>query len=133
MKKTKHKLLIEQMDRKLAVFKTLSNTQAPASGWIHNIRTTLKMSLRQLGNRLKMAPQSVKELETREANGSITINSLKEAGKALDMQLVYGFIPKNDSLEQMIEKRAAEIARSIVERTSHTMTLEKINRTLLNG
>jgi hypothetical protein len=40
------------------------------------------------------------------------------------MQLVYGFISKHDSLEQMIEKRAKELALEIVIRTNNTMTLE---------
>jgi hypothetical protein len=40
------------------------------------------------------------------------------------MKLVYGFIPKTGSLEQMIEKRALEIASEIVQRTSASMKLE---------
>jgi len=40
------------------------------------------------------------------------------------MQLVYGFIPKGQSIEDMIEKRAIEIAKDIVLRTSNTMQLE---------
>ena len=40
------------------------------------------------------------------------------------MKLVYGFIPKELSIEEMIEKRAFEIAKDIVMRTSNTMQLE---------
>jgi predicted DNA-binding mobile mystery protein A len=66
----------------------------------------------------------MKEIEQREKDGSITLKNLREAGKALDMELVYGFIPKEESLEKMIEKKAYEIAREIVMRTSHSMMLE---------
>lgn len=124
MEYAKQKLLIEQLNKKLLPFRHLENTIVPQKGWIHTIRTTLKMSLRQLGNRLKISAQSVKEIEDRESSGSITIKTLKEAGKALDMRLVYGFIPKNKSIEQMIEQRAFEIASDIVMRTSGTMKLE---------
>jgi len=125
MKKTKqHKLVIEQLDKKLQSFKSLQAIAIPTAGWIHAIRTALKMSLRQLGNRLSITPQSVKEIEQREKDGSITLKNLREAGKALDMQLIYGFIPKEESLEKMIEKKAYEIAREIVMRTSHSMMLE---------
>jgi predicted DNA-binding mobile mystery protein A len=120
----KQKLLIEQIDRKLMTFKPLEKTVMPEKGWIHTIRTSLKMSLRQMGNRLNMSAQSVKEIETRESIGSITIKSLREAGKALDLRLVYGFVTKHESLEQMIEKRAYEIASDIVMRTSQSMKLE---------
>jgi predicted DNA-binding mobile mystery protein A len=121
----KQRLIIEQADKKLAVFTSLNTVTIPDKGWIHTIRTALKMSLRQLGKRLKMSPQSVNEIEERESNGSITLKSLKDAGAALDLQLVYGFIPKEKSLEEMIEKRAYEIARDIVLRTSNTMQLEE--------
>ncbi len=82
------------------------------------------MSLRQLGNRLAISPQSVKETEERETNGSITIKRLKEVGRALEMKFVYGFIPQSYSIEEMVEKRAIEIAKDIVMRTSYTMQLE---------
>jgi predicted DNA-binding mobile mystery protein A len=121
---SKQKLLIEQADRKLAAFNAVKSLTIPQNGWVHTIRTAIKMSLRQLGNRLNISPQSVKELEEREANGSITIKSLREVGAALDMRLVYGFIPKNNSIQEMIEKRAIEVASEIVARTSQTMQLE---------
>lgn len=118
-----NKLVIQHLDKKLQAFKSLPFT-IPASGWIHAIRTALNMSLRQLGNRLSITPQSMKELEQREKDSSITLKSLKEAGKALNMQLIYGFIPLEKSLETMLENRAHEIAKEIVLRTSHNMMLE---------
>ncbi len=118
------KLLIEQVDRKLKAFKPLEKLIIPQKGWILTIRTALKMSLRQLGNRLNMSAQGVKDLEKREAHGTVSINSLREVANALDMKLVYGFIPQGESIEEMIEKRANVIAREIVMRTSHTMKLE---------
>ena len=123
IKSKNNKLLISQTDKKLLVFSKLDIT-IPSGGWIHAIRTALKMSLRQMGNRLSIAPQSVKEIEQREKDSSITLKNLREAGKALNMQLVYGFVPKEESLEKMIEKKAYEIAKEIVMRTSHSMLLE---------
>lgn len=124
MKNNKQNLLIEQVDRKLNEFKVLDNAVIPSDGWIHTVRVALKMSLRQLGKRLNITSQSVKEIELREANGSITLKTLREAGKALDLKLVYGFVPRNSSIEKMIEDRAYELAQQIVKRTSTTMKLE---------
>ncbi|MEW6467970.1 MAG: mobile mystery protein A [Bacteroidota bacterium] len=120
----KQRLLIEQVDKKLFLFKSVENVSPPQRGWVYAIRTALKMSLRQLAARLKMSAQSVDELEKREANGSITIKTLREVAKAFDLKLVYGFVPKGESIESMIEKRANEKAREIVLRTSNTMKLE---------
>lgn len=121
---TKQQLLIEQTERKLNPFRSLEGIVIPPNGWIHTIRKSIKMSLRQLGNKLSMTAQSVKEMEEREANGVISIKSLNEAAKALDMKLVYGFVSKHESLEKMIEKRAQEIAKEIVFRTNNSMILE---------
>ena len=124
MKYNKQHLLIQQTDKKLEAFKDFKEIVVPQKGWINTFRIALKMSLRQLGNRLRISAQSVKEIEEREASGTITLNSLRDAANAMDMKLVYGFVSKHDSLEQMIEKRAKELATEIVMRTNATMTLE---------
>jgi len=120
----KQKLIIEQVDKKLLEFKSVRNSVIPPKGWIYSIRTALKMSMRQLGNKLNITAQSIKEIEEREENGAITIKSLREAGAVLGMKLVYGFVPHNEKIEKMIEKRAMELAREIVLRTSQSMKLE---------
>jgi predicted DNA-binding mobile mystery protein A len=121
MKNTK-KLQIEQLDRKLAFYVNFPET--PARGWIYAIRTTLKISFRQFAMRLGITPQSAQEIEDREKNGNITLKVLREVASALDMKLVYGFVPRNDSFEKMIEKQALMVARKIVMRTDNTMNLE---------
>lgn len=124
MKNTKQQLVLDQTDKKLVLFQSLQTVVVPPKGWAHTVRTALKMSLRQLGNRMHFSAQNIKQIEEREANGAISINSLREVANALDMQLVYGFVSKHESLEQMIEKRAKELATEIVMRTHNTMTLE---------
>ncbi|QMU63171.1 MAG: mobile mystery protein A [Flavobacteriaceae bacterium] len=124
MKDLKQKLMIEQMDAKLKEFTPLLKNQPPESGWLNAIRTLLKMSFRQFGNRIKVTPQGAEGIEKREKDGSITLRSLEEAGRALNMKLVYGFVPMDGSIEKTIEKRAREIALEIVKTTSNTMALE---------
>jgi predicted DNA-binding mobile mystery protein A len=118
------RLAIQQLDRKLSKLYILKEVNVPPKGWIHAIRTSLNMSLAQLAKRLKITSVSVREIEERERNKTITLKKLNEIAEALDLQLVYGFLPKESSLEKMIEKRAEQIAREIVLRTSHTMALE---------
>lgn len=124
MKLKNSNLVIAQLDKKLWGFSSVQQEIPPTEGWIKTIRTTLNMSLRQLGDRLSITPQSVKDIEKREKQGTITLNTLKDAAKALDMQLVYGFVPLDGSLEKMIERKAYEMATRIVKRTSMTMKLE---------
>ena len=120
----KKSLQLQQLNSKMLVFASLKQVAIPPTGWIKAIRTAIGMSMQQLGNKLNVSKQGILDIEKREKDGSITIKSLKEIARALDMQLVYGFIPKEGSLEKMIEKRATEIALKIVMRTSNTMKLE---------
>jgi len=124
MKKEQKKLLLSQIDKRIAVFSQFKASPPPNSGWINAVRTAIGMSLKQLGKKLSISPQGVKDIERREKDGSITINALKETAASLDMLLVYGFVPKEETLEKTIEKRARQIATRIVRRTSHTMHLE---------
>ncbi len=117
-------LVIRQLDKKLIALQSLQEIQIPASGWINLLRKTLKISLRQLGDKLSITPQSVRDIEIREKEGSITLKAMAEVAEALDMKLVYGFIPKDGSLEKMIERKARKLATNIVHRTSTTMKLE---------
>lgn len=119
------KLIIEQLDRNLVKLSVLKEVGVPSRGWINAIRTALNMSLVQLARRLSKAPVSVKEIEEREQYKTITLKKLIEVGEVLDLQFVYGFIPKELTIEKMIEKRARQVATEIVMRTSHTMKLEE--------
>ena len=120
----KKKLIQEQLDRKIGQFSNLDKIVIPPNGWIYSIRQGLNMSLRQLGQRLSITPQSVKEIEEREKNSSISLKVLKQVALALNMKFVYGFIPMDKTLEKMVERRAEELATQIVERTSIHMNLE---------
>ena len=106
------------------LFKALLNVKSSPKGWINQIRTGLNMSQVQLAKRLGMTAPAIIDLERREAEEAITLKSLREAGEALNLKLVYGFVPKDGSLEAMIEEKAREQATKIIKRTSVTMKLE---------
>ena len=121
---SKKSLQLQQLNNKMLKFATLKQVAIPPTGWIKAIRTAFGMSMLQLGNKLSITKQGIMDIEKREMEGSITIKSLKELGRALDMQLVYGFVPNDGSLDALIERRATELATKIVSRSSNTMTLE---------
>jgi len=118
MKSSKVQFFLDETQDKLNPFFVLKSETKPDNGWVNAIRVSIKMSLRQLGERLHITPQGVKDLEKREKEGAITINTLKEVGRVLDMDLVYGFISRHNSLEDMIEERAREIAEEVILKTS---------------
>ncbi len=122
--RNKKQLLIKQLDQKLEPFRKTEMVQIPDKGWINTIRTTLNMTMAQLGTKLGVTKQGVKRIEESEAKGSISINSLKEVGDVLDLKLVYGFIPKDGSIDNLINTQAVKLARKIVLRTNQNMKLE---------
>lgn len=123
MKNINEKLRIEQLDRKMKAF--LKNSPIPSSvGWIFVTRTALGMSLEQLGKKMGMTAQSVREMELREKDGTISLKSLKQAAKAFGLGLSYGFYPVEANLDKMVKKRSQEVAEKIVLRTHRTMQLE---------
>ncbi len=120
----KKSLQLQQLNSKMLGFASLKQLAMPPTGWIKAIRTAIGMSMQQLGNKLNVSKQGVMDIEKREKDGSITIKSLQEIARAMDMQLVYGFVPNDGSLDALIEKRATELAIQIVMRTANTMKLE---------
>jgi len=122
--RNKKKLLIEQLDRKLAKFKDAAMVLVPQKGWINTIRTTLNMTRDQLGAKLKLTKGAIQKIEEREAAGQITINKLRDIGQALDMQFVYGFVPKDGTIDNLINAKAEKLAQEIVLRTNQNMKLE---------
>lgn len=120
----KKSLQLQQLNGKMLGFASLKQVAMPPTGWIKAIRTAIGMSMQQLGNKLNVSKQGIMDIEKREKDGSITIKSLREIARAMDMQLVYGFVPNDGSLDALIEKRATELATQIVMRTANTMKLE---------
>lgn len=120
----KKSLQIQQLNTKMLAYASLQKVAPPPTGWIKAIRNAIGMSMLQLGNRLSITKQSVQDIERREKDGSITIKALREAARAVDMQLIYGFVPNDGSLELLIERKAKELATQIVMRTNNTMKLE---------
>ena len=122
--RNKKKLLIKQLDQKLEAFKNAEMVLVPQKGWIHTIRTSLNMTMSQLGTKLKLTKGAIQKIEEREVTGQITINKLKDVGKALDMNFVYGFVPLEGTIDKLVDLKAEKLAKKIVLRTNQNMKLE---------
>lgn len=117
-------LLFQQINIRIVGIAPMRKVVMPATGWVNAIRTAIGMSMQQLANKLNISKQAVADIEKREKEGAITIKALREVANAMDMDLVYAFVPKDGSLEALVERRAKAIATNIVMRTANTMQLE---------
>ena len=81
------------------------------------------MTNAQLARRLGVSQPRVLAIEKAEATGSIKLESLERAARALDCRLVYTLVPRK-SFETMVEDRARRLAKNRLQATSHSMALE---------
>lgn len=120
----KRKLMIDQLDQRIQPFLAARRVLTPERGWINNIRTSLNMTMAQLGSKLGITRQAVKKIEEGEVNGSISIGKLRDVAEALDLKLVYCMVPQDGTIDEMIQVKAEKLARHIVLRTNQNMKLE---------
>jgi len=118
------RLTLRQLDASLASLQRLRGAPVPHKGWVREIRSALGMSAAQLARRLALTRQAVSALEHAEAEGSITLKSLKRAAQALHCDLVYALVPR-ESLESMVDGRVRTVAAALAKRASHSMALER--------
>lgn len=119
-------LTIRQLDSQLEEWQALNKKYGrPRVGWIKILREALCMSAEQFADRLGLTRGRINQLEKAEIHDAVTLRTLKEAANALDCELIYAIVPKgNSSLEEIIRKRAEEIAKERVANVAHSMSLE---------
>ena len=113
----------QRLDQRFSSMKPESLYRPPPKGWIRAIRDALGMSGARLGQRMGVKAQSVADIEKSEASGTIQLKTLRRVAEALDCIVVYALVPKS-SLDDMVQRRASEIARKELDRIAHTMDLE---------
>jgi predicted DNA-binding mobile mystery protein A len=113
----------KQLDKRLNILQNVDVLARPPRGWIKAIREALGMTSAQLGKRLGVSQPRVLGIEKAEASGSITLESLERAARALDCRLVYAIVPRKP-LELLVEDRARTLAKKRLRATSHSMALE---------
>ena len=127
MKKQKHTLHKQRqvLNKKLErIFELRSLFARPPSGWLKAVRESLGLSTTQLAKRLNLAQSTIAGLETREKKGNLSIEMLQRTANAMDCELVYMILPKNKSLDRVLELRARRAAEKIIANVSHSMKLE---------
>jgi predicted DNA-binding mobile mystery protein A len=97
--------------------------RAPSEGWIKTLRKSLGMSGPQLAKRLNITKASLAEIESSEKNFTITLSTLKKVADVLDCEVFVTLIPRT-SLQATLEKRAAAVAKKMVQRNLTQMELE---------
>lgn len=117
------RLQLRQLDASLEKWRISRLPARPTSGWLRAIRKTLGMSSSALARRVHVSDSAIRKLEQSEADGAITLASLRRMAEALDCELQYALVPRKP-LKDILSERALEVAREQVGTVVHHMTLE---------
>jgi predicted DNA-binding mobile mystery protein A len=114
------------MDKKIESWLNLRIEKAPPSGWIKAVRGALGMSIGQLASLIGIDASVMFRAEEREKTGKITLELLERAAKAMDCKVVYAIVPDfpNQSLDEIVESRATQVAKDLIQKVEHSMRLE---------
>ena len=117
------KLSLTQIERRLEPLRQQVENTRLRTGWIHTIRTALGMSLKDLAARSKSTVSTVAQSEKREAQGKVTLETLRKMAAAMDCELMYAFVPKNE-IQTILKEKARAKAQRILSKASTHMSLE---------
>jgi predicted DNA-binding mobile mystery protein A len=117
------RLQLRQLDASLEKWRVSRLPGRPPSGWLRAIRKTLGMSSSALARRVHVSDSAIRKLEQSEADGAITLTSLRRMAEALDCELHYALVPRKP-LKDIMGERALEVARQHVGTVAHHMALE---------
>lgn len=96
----------------------------PRAGWVRAIREALGMSQAQLAGRMGISRQSLQDMEKSEAERRIMLDSLDRAARAMGCRVVYSLVPESGSLDDLLERRANQVADALLRPADHSMKLE---------
>lgn len=114
---------VKHVDERLSPWRKLAETVPPQEGWIRTIRESLGLTQSQLAARLKITQQALNDLEKSEAEGKITLDSLRRLASALGCRFVYAAVPEKP-LGEIRRQRAHDVATKQLGRVSRSMRLE---------
>ena len=117
-------LSVHQLDDQIRQYINGQRFDRIPQGWIRSSRTAIGMTLKQLASRLGFSVPAAKNFEMREVDEAITLASLRKIANAMEMDLVYYFKPKQDSLDDLLQIRAELKAKELMERSNQAMILE---------
>jgi predicted DNA-binding mobile mystery protein A len=100
-------------------------------GWIKYTRSVFGMTLKELAKLAGLSLPTVAQAEKREAEGKVTLDTLKKLAEAMECEFVYAFVPKEE-ISDLINKKAFEKARRTILKADTHMSLEdqKVNEDL---
>ncbi|AWI09633.1 putative DNA-binding mobile mystery protein A [Ereboglobus sp. PH5-10] len=126
MKTQLQEILLRGLDEEIEAKHDLrGKINAPAKGWLRAVREALGLSQRDIAARMRIRQQPYASMEKREADGTVSLSTLRRAADALDCELVYFLVPKEQAAKSFAELATRDdAALKHLRATEHSMALE---------
>jgi predicted DNA-binding mobile mystery protein A len=91
--------------------------------WITYMRKVMGMTLANLAKATKVATPTIKKIEQREAEGRVTLETMRKIANAMNCHFIYAFVPEKE-VYVLLKERAHEKAAKLIRNADIHMTLE---------
>ncbi len=118
-----HNISFSQAEKRSKVLKKLSSQIQMRTGWIEYMRAVLRMKLKDLAKRAGVSMPTAAQSTRREAEGKVTLETLRKMANAMECDLFYAFVPRKN-IQSILMEQAIQKARSILGRADTHMSLE---------
>ncbi len=105
--------------------KQVKSLSMPPQGWLRTARNALSMSGAQLARLMGVTRGHISKTEIAEQTNSVTIKNMQQIAAAMNCQFVYAIVPKDGTVQSILELRALQKATVIVKKTNTHMALEE--------
>ena len=106
MKVSVDKLARRNLDVEMKPFRLAGLDKHSTKALLRAVRKALRMRTPEISARMGMSRSAVFDMESREANGTITLRAIARLADAMDCKMVYGVVPKGGrTLEELYEER----------------------------
>jgi len=117
------KLAMQQIERRLKNLRLVAKDAHIRMGWISYMRKAMCMSQSLLAKAAGLNQVTVLQIEKREIDGKVTIQTMRKIAAAMECEFVYAIIPKQE-LTEFLKKKALAKAARIIRNVDVHMTLE---------
>jgi predicted DNA-binding mobile mystery protein A len=104
------------MDEALLAFRVARTGSCAVEGWLREVRQAVGVPVKEVARRLGVSVWEVYRLEKSEMEAGIRLETLREAAKGLDCELVYALVPLKGSLGEMADRQQVAREAALTER-----------------
>jgi transcriptional regulator with XRE-family HTH domain len=120
----KTKSLRAELEQMTVPFEMVGRQISGVKGWLRTVRQMGALRVKEIACRMRVLKREILRLEVAEVQGRITLGKLRATADALDCELVYTFLPKQTTFEELAQRESSRKKEARQERVRQRMRKE---------